>query len=209
MPLHGLQLYVISIDSRLPCVHEAGIIYIVFIGLYWRSTSLCCLVYHTVKQQEMTCIWNGNDLEGKGRRGINYFPLKKSLNEGAAGAKGAAYSTNSCQTHNELCWKANLILQPERLPCINELPSHAEHSVTKTAWRQGGDVTPPVRHWTLTVYISRPICNLTMPTTEAWQYIRGSINNNNDRVIKDSGRAFVFFFFSWHRQQQSGVSMAG
>lgn len=36
--------------------------------------------------------------------GINYSLLKKkALNKGAAGAKGAAYSTNSCQPHNEHC----------------------------------------------------------------------------------------------------------
>lgn len=40
---------------------------------------------------------------GRDGRGINYTTLKKALNEIAAGAKGAAYSTNSCQLHNEHC----------------------------------------------------------------------------------------------------------
>lgn len=42
--------------------------------------------------------------------------------------------------------KANLILQPERLPCTNKLPSHGKRSMTKTAWRQEGDVTASLKH---------------------------------------------------------------
>lgn len=141
----------------------------------------------------MICIWTGNDLEERGVVSI-ISHWKKALNEGAAGAKGAAYSTNSCQLHNEHCWKANLILQPERLPCINELLPMERRSMTKTAWRQGGDVTPPLKHWALTVYISRPICNLTKPAAEPWQYIQGHINNNNDHVIKrNHGVALSFY----------------
>lgn len=61
----------------------------------------------------------------------------------------------------------------------------------KTAWRQGGDVTPLLKHWTLTVYISRPICIDTKPAEEPWQYIRGCINNNNDHVIKGNHSVFL------------------
>lgn len=40
----------------------------------------------------------------KKRKVINYSSLKKkALNEGAAEAKGSAYSTNSCHLHNEPC----------------------------------------------------------------------------------------------------------
>lgn len=54
---------------------------------------------------------------------------RKALNERASGAKGAAYSTNSCQPHNERRRKTNLILQPERLTCIDGLPSHGKRSI--------------------------------------------------------------------------------
>lgn len=33
----------------------------------------------------------------------NYSSLKNTLNEGAVRAKGAAYSNNNCQPHNEHC----------------------------------------------------------------------------------------------------------
>lgn len=68
-----------------------------------------------------------------------------------------------------------------------------KRSMTETAWRQGGDVTPPLKQWTLTVYISRPICNLTKPATEPWQYIQGCINNNNDHVIKGNRSVSLSF----------------
>lgn len=73
---------------------------------------------------------------------------KKALNEGAAEAKGSAYSTNSCHLHNEPCWKANLILQPERLPCINELPSHGKvlHDTQKIK-KPGDNRVMSVLHW--------------------------------------------------------------
>lgn len=66
--------------------------------------------------------------------------------------------------------------------------------MTKTAWRQGGDVTPLLKHWTLTVYISRTICNHTKSATEPWQYIRGCINNNNDHVIKANHSVSLSFY---------------
>lgn len=68
--------------------------------------------------------------------------------------------------------------------------------MTKTAWRQGGDVTPLLKHWTLTVYISRPICNHTKPATEPWQYIRGCVNNNNDHVIKANHSVSLSFYMT-------------
>lgn len=48
----------------------------------------------------------------------------------------------------------------------------------------------------LTVYISRPICNLTKPATEPWQYLRGCINNNNDHVIKGNHVVSLSFYMT-------------
>lgn len=76
--------------------------------------------------------------------------------------------------------------------------------MTKTAWRQGGDVSPLLKHWPLTVYISRPICDHTKPATELRQYIRGRINNNNDHVIK-ADRSVSLSFYMTHVCSWRGV----
>lgn len=64
----------------------------------------------------------------------------------------------------------------------------------------------PLKRWTLTVYISRPICNLTKQATELWQYIRGHINNNNDHGIKDNCRASLSFYMTQAAEGQYSLT---
>lgn len=58
--------------------------------------------YDAVKKEtKRNCIWKGNDLKKESYQLL--ITEKKALNEGAAEAKGSAYSTNSCHLHNEPC----------------------------------------------------------------------------------------------------------
>ena len=72
----------------------------------------------------------------------------------------------------------------------------------KKASEQEGDVSAPLKRWTSTVYFSRPICDLTKPQTELWQYIKGCINNNNERVIKDD----CYLSLSIHKTQAAAAA---
>lgn len=69
----------ISYRERHPAnVYELVLIYELFIVLYWWSASLHCLVYHTVKQKIMTCIWRGSDLEER-KEGVSIISHWKKL----------------------------------------------------------------------------------------------------------------------------------
>lgn len=144
----------------------------------------------------MTCIWKGNDLDER-KEGVSIISHWKRLwMKELPGPKVLRIAPTVVSLTMSTAEKPISYCSLRGYLALTSCLPMEKRSMTKTAWRQGGDVTPPMKHWTLTVYISRPICNLTKPATEPWQYIRGCINNNNDHVIKDNHRVSLSFYMT-------------
>lgn len=89
--------------------------------------------------------------------------------------------------------KANLILQPGRLPRINDPPSFLLRGVSRQkknpAWRQTGVMSlPTLGRWTRTVYISRPVCDCTKPAVASQKERRRPRHKRPDHRV-----SFVLF----------------
>lgn len=133
------------------------LLYNLFTVLYWGSASLQCLSYCQT-EKKMTCICKGNDLEER-KEGVSIIPrwnkpwMKELLGPKVLRIAPTVVSLTMSTAEKPIsyCSLRGYLALTSCLPM-------EKRSMTKTAWRQGGDVTPPLKHWTLTVYISRPIC---------------------------------------------------
>lgn len=88
--------------------------------------------------------------------------------------------------------KANLILQPGRLPRINDPPSFLLRGVSRQKTKQNKknslETLPTLERWTRTVYISRPVCDRTKPAVASQKERRWPRHKRPDHRV-----SFVLF----------------